>query len=399
MQEEVFIISELFYPNKTSTAYIMTEVAKRLSSEKKMKINVICADVIYDNNYDKGSLHNDFLDLNIIKATKLTGNKNSVFGKIKNAFSTCFAFGRIIVKNVKSTDTIFAVTNPFLLVIVIGIIRVFKKFRYILLVHDVFPENTIPAGLTTEKSLFYKITKLIYDWAYQKADNLIVLGRDMADVIGRKVNNNGEINIIENWFDSDLELRRDVDRNSYLGIDVTDKIIIGFAGNIGRVQNLQFFLNVFKSVENPKLHFVIIGDGAMKTDILEIIEKNCLKNVSYLGPKSRAEQSLFLNCFDYGLITLSKGMYGLGVPSKTYNLLSLGKPIIYIGDKGSEIDLLINQFDIGWSFTWDDPQKILAYLNSLDKIDINKAERSKQIAEENYTQDIILSKINNLVFS
>lgn len=400
MQKEVYIVSELFYPNKTSTAYIMTEIAKNLALNKKVKVNVICADVVYDDNYDKNTSIYDLIDLNIITATKLSGNKNSLIGKIKNTFHICFAFGKLIIKNVKSNDTVFAVTNPFLLIIILGCIRFFKKFRYILLVHDVFPENTIPAGLSSKKSVFFQLTKLIFNWSYQKADQLIVLGRDMAEILSNKINKTGtKINVIENWFDNDLEIDKQVDRNSFLGLDLTGKIVIGFAGNIGRVQNLQIFLNIFKNVENSKLHFVIIGEGVAKNEIVGIINQNNLTNVTYLGPKLRSEQSIFLNCYDIGLITLSKGMYGLGVPSKTYNLLAMGRPLIYIGDKRSEVDLLVREHNVGWSFNWDEENDILAFLNSLEKIDDKMIEKSKQIAQENYKEEIILSKINNLIFS
>lgn len=399
MQKEIFIISELFYPNKTSTAYIMTEIAKRIAKNEKCKVNVVCADVIYDDNFDKEACANDLIELNVINATKLIGNKNSIFGKIKNAVQTCYSFGNIILKKVKSKDTVFAVTNPFLLVVVLAFIRLFKKFNYILLVHDVFPENIIPAGLGNKKNISFKIIKMIYDWAYNKADKLIVLGRDMEQLITNKIGSSAKVHIIENWFDTDLIIGKEVDRNSYFGVNLDDKIVIGFAGNIGRVQNLTSFLNIFKKVNNPKLHFVIIGDGAMREEVENVIRENKLSNVHYLGTKPRMEQSVFLNCCDIGLITLSKGMFGLGVPSKTYNLLALGKPIIYIGDEKSEIDMLIDEYNIGWSFNWDHESQIIDFMNTLNSLDISKTETSKLIAQEKFSENIILSKINNLIFS
>ena len=49
-----------------------------------------------------------------------------------------------------------------------------------------------------------------------------------------------------------------------------------------------------------------------------------------------------------------EGMYGLGVPSKFYNIISSGRPVLYVGDKGSEIYEIIKEFDIGWAFSWDE---------------------------------------------
>lgn len=49
-------------------------------------------------------------------------------------------------------------------------------------------------------------------------------------------------------------------------------------------------------------------------------------------------------------------MYGLGVPSKTYNILASGRPILFFGPKNSEIDLLVRENGIGycdWPERWD----------------------------------------------
>ena len=55
-------------------------------------------------------------------------------------------------------------------------------------VHDVFPENTRPAGL---KLPMYCLFKHIFDKVYTKADQLIILGRNMANVLEQKVGKGG----------------------------------------------------------------------------------------------------------------------------------------------------------------------------------------------------------------
>lgn len=388
-----YIISELFYPNKTSTAYIMTEIAKAISVNKK--INVITADITYDKNID------DSKDLNlknliIHKTIKVDGNKNSIVTRLMNSIGVALSFGKFLSRKLRKGDTVFAVTNPFLLVIVLGLIRSFKKFKYVLLVHDVFPENAIPAGLMKKTSFQYKFLKLLYDWSYSKADHKIVLGRDMYDLIINK-STKGKVHIIENWFDEDLNPDLNINRNNYLGVDVNDKIVIGFSGNIGRVQNIPKFIELFKKIKNPKLHFIIIGDGAEAEIIKSMISDNDISNITYIGPKPRNEQSLFLNCFDIGLITLSPGMKGLGVPSKTYNLLRMGKPILYIGDKNSEIDILVKENEIGWSTDWEDDNKLINLLNSIDSLNPVWIQNSKTIALNKYHHKIILEKFNTLL--
>lgn len=98
------------------------------------------------------------------------------------------------------------VTNPAPVVALISSLRKKCQFKLNILVHDVFPENTIPAGLKLPK-IAYILLKNIFDKAYGRADQLIALGRDMKQVLEQKVaglENHPKVTIIENWADLDI---------------------------------------------------------------------------------------------------------------------------------------------------------------------------------------------------
>ena len=50
------------------------------------------------------------------------------------------------------------------------------------------------------------------------------------------------------------------------------------------------------------------------------------------------------------VVLLGKGMFGLGVPSKAYNLIAAGL-LLFVGPKDSEISNLVNENELGWTFT------------------------------------------------
>jgi hypothetical protein len=58
-------------------------------------------------------------------------------------------------------------------------------------------------------------------------------------------------------------------------------------------------------------------------------------------------------------------MKGLGIPSKTYNLMAAAKPLLYVGDKNSEIDNYVRRFECGWSFSWENEAEIIFLLKNL----------------------------------
>lgn len=387
-----WIISQLFYPEETSTAYIMTKIAEMLAEGSS--VNVICG----ASNYQSKNLHSKKLihkDIKIFQIRTPLLNKNNLFHRIiLFSYFTLSVFIKLLFK-AKKNDTIIMVTNPPTLLFTIALLKCIKQFKFIVILQDIFPENAAASGLINNKSLLYKISLKAMNYGYKKADKLFACGSDMAEHFIRKGIKSENIIIIPNWADKDvLESLETINRNDYFNLNLNDRVVIEFAGNIGRVQGLETFIKIFKKSTNKKLLLLIIGDGANKKNLINYVIENKLDNVIFFPSKPRHEQKYFLKSCNIGLITLCEGMYGLGVPSKAYNLMASSKPILYIGDKKSEIDNYINQNKIGWSFNWDNEKAILHFLNNLNdsKEFIQYGINARDFATNNFTEDIVLKK-------
>ncbi len=384
----LWIISEVFYPNETSTAYILTNIAKAMS--EKYNVKVICEDesksqYIPDSFIDQVAIHK-------IRTVKLDERK--IRSRAQRQVILTLKLFNAAFSRIRRKDNVLIVTNPAPLILAMSFLKKLIGFNYTILVHDVFPENTIPAGIfTSANNKVYRLIKKRFDSAYSCADKLITLGQDMYEVIKQKVTrDNVDIEIIENWADCNRIKAEN---------QVHDKINLLYAGNFGRVQGLDTLLAVIKKVNNAKLYFYFRGKGALQNKIDETIHRCVKSNISIGGAYSRDEESAVLNSCDVAFVSLSSGMYGLGVPSKSYNIMAAGKPIIFIGDLNSEISLMIKKFDIGWRFSCEDQQKLVDFLNGLtdssrDEI-YNKGKRAREVAENYYSKDIILSKFKSLI--
>ena len=365
----LWIVTELFPPDETSTSYIMGEIANVMV--QKYKVGVICGPEIYDKR-KKVDVNNKFklddsIDIYRTEATDL--DKNTMKGKAISFLLMSRRMILLVKKHVQKDDKVLMVTNPAPMVPLMARLKKKIGFELNILVHDVFPENTRPAGL---KLPLYGVFKHIFDRAYSKADQLIVIGRDMAHVLARKIkdslkgNIEPKITIIENWADI---------KNIKPQPFPEGKIIIEYAGNIGRVQGLE---NVMDKLPDD-VEFHIYGTGAME----EKLKSRKQENVFFHGPYFRSQQNTVLAACDIALVTLQEGMYGLGVPSKTYNILASGRPILFFGPKNSEIDLLVRENGIGycdWPERWD--KEIL----------IQMGEKARLLAETKYSESVILDK-------
>ena len=400
--KRIWIVTELFYTDETSTAYILTEIAKGMS--KKYEVGVICGSRSYDEKETekKSSFFNERIIIKRVSMPRL--NKNKLFFRLVRFVLLTIQLSFVLLQNLKKGDSIFVVTNPAPLLLVVACIKRLKGNPYYILVHDVFPENMIPAGIVSSStSCLYVLLKRMFDKAYRQADVLIVLGRDMKEVMQKKLAQNKrktQVEIVENWAEVGAIFPHDSKKLKDFTVDT--KIDIQYAGNLGRVQGLMEWLSLIKEVNNPCLRYSFWGEGALRETMVRFMEDNNLKDCIYFkGEYRREEQNVVLGNCDIALVTLAKGMYGLGVPSKSYNIMAAGKPILFIGDLRSEIALEIQENEIGFCFDAEDVSKIQTFLSGLSFVSIPKLRemggRARKLAETRYSKEIIINKYLHLL--
>ncbi len=367
-KQRLWIISELFPPEETSTAYIMGKIADAFSH--KYDVGVLCGPQIYDTSRKRISNQTSRpREYQILHTKCHTFNKNSLTGKARSFLSTTLSLYKLAKKHLKEGDKVLMVTNPAPLILLMSRLKKKRHLELNILVHDVFPENTVAAGIRLP---FYGFIKALFDKAYSNADKLIVLGRDMADLMVKKTKGRVDLHIIENW--------GDFENIKNLPMPDSNKIILQYAGNIGRVQGLDRIIKTLPDV----IEFHIYGSGAME-DKLRGYNK---PNVYFHGPYTRYQQSEILSKCHISLVTLNDKMYGLGTPSKTYNILASGRPILYFGPQNSEIELLIKDHNIGytsWPEYWD--------IETLHKM----GKQARLIGERFYSEKSILNKFSETI--
>lgn len=404
-KRKLWIVSELFYPDQTSTSYILSMIANAFVD--KYDVCVITDSSLYQANKNNSNLYFTIDDnLKITRVKSRNYDKNKLSQRFIKLILLSIKFTKILWQNVRENDKVLIVTNPAPFLVFASVIKRIKRFKLVILVHDVFPENTIPAGVIKNKYSFrFRLFSAIFNKAYSNADYLIVLGRDMKEIVKDKIKSYHSqpiISIIENWGDvksiSPSAKLPDLINNRH----ENEIISIQYAGNIGRVQGLQNFINQLKSSSNKRIVFDLWGDGAVKAELAELVRDSDLQDrVNFCGIYSRDEHNIILNQTDLALVTLSFGMYGLGVPSKTYNILAAGKPVLFIGDLNSEIALLLNEENIGFCFDANDTNGILEFLNNISLKDIDAFKemglRARKVVELKFSEEVIINKFKTLI--
>jgi glycosyltransferase involved in cell wall biosynthesis len=210
------------------------------------------------------------------------------------------------------------------------------------------------------------------------------------------------IRTIRCWADVDIISPCPKEINSLLGeTGLRDKFVVSCVGNMGRAQAIELMFEAIDLLKHDdRIHFLFIGSGAMRGWMEKEVETRELKNITVLDQRPRADQANFLNACDISIISLLPGMTGAAVPSRMYNTMAAGKPIIAVADADSEVSLIVKEEDIGWIVPPDNAEKLAqAILDAQSDPErlTNMGCRAYTAAKEKYSRELMIREYFDLI--
>ncbi len=294
-------------------------------------------------------------------------------------------------------------TNPPLLPYVTLLASHLRRAKCIIRLDDVYPNVMVAAGLLKVNSVPYLVLEWLNRKLYDGAVRIIACGRDMGELVSRKMSRNQErIRVITNWADIELISPTSKKDNTLLKeLGLTENFIIQWAGNMGHPHEVKSLFDTMMLLrDKPDIHFLFIGSGSKRAWLESQVKQNGLKNTTFLGNRPRSYQPDFLNACDIGLSSLVSGMKGISVPSRIYNILAAGKPILAIGELDSEIGLLVKEEKVGWIVPPGQPDQIVniileAYTKPTTLSEMGK--RGRAVVERKYSSTSVIKRYIELI--
>lgn len=402
-KKTLWIVSELYYPEMTSTGYYLTKIAEGLTDT--FQIKVLCGQPNYSARGTRAPSTEFHKKVEIFRAGGTTFDKNVILFRVINMLTLSFSIFIKALFGFHKNDDVLVVTTPPTLPFITALASVIKKSKYTLLIHDNYPEILIAAGKVTHRSLVVKLLNKANRWMYFRAEKIIVVGRDMKQLIERKIENRvGKrkipIEVIQNWAELEQVEPQPREENPLLEeLNVKDKFIFLYAGNMGYPNDLESFIECAEKLTNDqRFHFIFLGSGVKRKWLERAVSEKNLVNVTLQNPRPRSEQNIFLNACDVAIVSLVKNMWGVSMPSRTYNILAAGKPILALTEKNSEVAKVIEEDRVGWIVPPNDPEKLLTMIYAIYNERANlkiKSEAARKSAIEKYSLNSALLKYKN----
>ena len=320
------------------------------------------------------------------------------------AWSIYTGFSILNLWNVRKDDVLFLRLPPLQLGVTGFIAKKWKGAKVLLSVQDIHPDLSIESGLLRSPWTI-RLAKGFEKWIYKESDEIAVISEGFKKNLEKKEVCRDKLKVVPNWVDTNLLkplTKKNHVSNRY---SLNGKFVVMYSGII----SLSSYLTLEKVLEAANLlreerdlRFVITGEGLKKPELVKKAAELGLENVTFLPFQPYKDLPYLLATSDVLLVPLDREKTQLSVPSKLYNYIAVGRPILGLTHNQSEVARIIKEADCGLNA---EPEKIDAISEKIMMLKDSKEDclkygkNARKYCVENYSKDKVLSLYENIIDS
>jgi glycosyltransferase involved in cell wall biosynthesis len=339
---KVVIVSQHYPPDSSTTAAIMADIAEHLAAEGPVLVL----------SGTPGSATGDAAPSNRPDVVEI---KNRMPGKAalikRGAAEVSFTMRAFMaaLRRLRRGDVAVTVTAPFMLPYAVAAAARLKRARSVLIMHDLYPDVLVMAGLLKPASIPARMIRAANALMYRALDAVVVIGRDTGRLLSRyRGITPDKIRFIPNWATLAPGVRPIAPDNRYCRGQAA-RFVVGLSGNLGFTHDPLIVFEAARLLrDDADIHFLLSGWGIGFERLKQMQSEAALPNVRLVDRVEDNDLEEFLSAANLWLIPYRKNVAGVSVPSRFYNLLAVGRPVILVSEPGAEAALTVTEHDLGW---------------------------------------------------
>jgi len=316
---------------------------------------------IYDG-YKNKFYQKEHLDgIEVIRVWSYISSNSGFAKRVIDYFS--FAFMAFWVGLFKKHDIIIATSPQFFTTWAAWGISKIRRKPWIFELRDLWPESIRTVGAMKQERVLDWLEKIELG-LYKGADKVVAVTEAFKSNLIRRGIDHEKIDVVTNGSNLDLFSPSEKDPSLLQSLRLENKFIIGYIGTHGMAHSLDFIVQSISKVNDENIHFLFIGDGSMKSKIIEIASLMSLKNITFLDPIAKDEVPRYLSIIDVSLAPLIKSdTFKTVIPSKIFEASAMQKPTL-LGVEG-QAEEIIKKYGAGLCFEPENENDFLAKVNLL----------------------------------
>lgn len=239
----------------------------------------------------------------------------------------------------RRADVIVLMSDPPLLVALAPLLRVFLRMPVVHWAQDLYPEAAVALQVIPPGGWLARVCTWLSNRGLFQCARVVAIGECMRERLVRRGIPRPRVEVLPNWATPGLAEDRRDGSTFRAGQGWGDDFVVMYSGNLGLVHDFAGVLEAARllQAENAPVRFVFVGGGGRRSGLEMEVRERALRNVQFLPFQPEEDLPEVLRAADLHLVTLLPALAGLVIPSKLYNILAAGRPVLYVGPLETEV--------------------------------------------------------------
>jgi glycosyltransferase involved in cell wall biosynthesis len=349
---KIVVASQHYPPDKSTTAAIMSAIANHLAADAPV--------LVLSGTEGSASPQPDHSgEPSVIEVKNWMPGKAALIRRATAEILFAVRIFLALVRRLERGDVALTVTAPFMLPYAVVAAAKLKRAQSALIMHDLFPDVLVTAGLLKSTSVLAKVIRAANALIFHGLNAVITIGRDTEQLLLRY----GGVTRDKIWFNPNWATLapavRPIEPDNPYRHPHAARFMVGLSGNLGFTHDPDIVFEAARLLrDDPDIHFLLSGWG-IGFDRLKAMQAEAdLPNVSLIDRVADKDLEAFLSAADVWLIPYRKNVAGVSVPSRFYNLLAVGRPVLIVSEPDAEAAMTVTEHDVGWVVTPGDADEL-----------------------------------------
>lgn len=323
------VIHTQYYPPEVGAPQTrLHELALRLV-QHEIPVTVLTAMPSYPlgriyEGYGGWFLREEYEGIEVLRCLIYPYQKADLFHRLFSYLSFVFSSLWIGIWKIRKADFVITESPPLFLGIAGLLLSRLKRGSWIFNISDLWPQSAVELGVISQEGWGNKLGSVLEKFLYKQAWLVTCQSRGILS------------NIQERFPDVHIyHLPNGVDTDFFepdKGCKPGSIFKVMYAGLHGLAQGLDQVLLAAKEISQTEpVHFSFLGDGPERERLIHMGKEYGLKNITFSPSIPRNKVPEHLQKADAILVSLKIQLTG-AVPSKLYEAMAIGKPVILIAD-------------------------------------------------------------------
>ncbi|NOJ50675.1 glycosyltransferase family 4 protein [Bradyrhizobium archetypum] len=337
---KVVVVSQHYPPDPSTTAAIMAAISDRAAQE---------AEVLVLSGTAGSAISAQAGKPEVVEVKNWMPGKGALGKRAVAELLFTVRMFFVLLARLRRGDVTLTVPAPFMLPYAFAAAAKLKGARSALIMHDLYPDVLVMAGLLKPHSIVAKAMRALNAPMFRALDAVVIIGRDTEKLLLRYGGmTSDKIRFIPNWATLARGIRA-IDPGNPYRRSLSARFVVGLSGNLGFTHDPVIVFEAARRLRDDKdIHFLLSGWGIGFDQLKAMQAEAKLPNMTLVDRVEEGQLEAFLSAADVWIIPYRRNVAGVSVPSRFYNLLAIGRPVILVSETDAEAALTVTEHDVGW---------------------------------------------------